>query len=819
MKIRRILLIICLLACTPFVWGQADSVGLWDAVETADEENYTAYFRPTVTGNGDYLPMGQLARSLIGVRFRPRGYDYRYQNYTVGGLELADPTDGFPYWNIIAAIEAMPRTHRDAGGLSPDGSGLGGLDGVTDVSLTDRFIPSGGRLSYALTNRTYRHRATASYRAVYDNDWGFSAGISGREGPDGYVKGVASRRADAAATVFKHVDNQTFSLLTAATDSRQGVRSAATQEVYDLARTNYYNPNWGLQNGEIRPARERTYRQVFGALTWQGRLNDRWEGEAAAAFFGGENGYSLPAWYDAPTPYADYYRSLPGFFFDSETANTLRQSWFEGDPTLTQIDWRHLYEANAYNLDANGVPRAHYILRELVTDKRNIHLHSTFRYHLDDRWSFRGGIRARSDRSENFSRLKDLLGAGYWLDIDQYLLDDEYYGAQYQNDMQNPDRPVFEGQKFGYNYRMRSNSLKINGSAEYRNAAWEFYAGAEAGLVDFQREGLYEKEMFPGNGSLGKSEKIDFKEVTAKAGAFWNPSLRQRIGVQVMGATRAPLVKNLFLSPQFRNAMVAAPRSVRIAGAEVVYQWRSPALTVDIAGYLTLFQNDSEIRSQYDDIAADYVDLALTGIAKRHGGVELGAEWTVTPRFSLLGALSLNAYTYINNPTATLTRNSDGAAIAAETAWLKGLHLAGTPQTAALLQFNYRTREGWRFELAAKQTARNYVEINPIRRMNRALDRAGSPEAAQAMIEQERLEDAFLLGLAISKTFRLPGGNRVGLWIHADNLTNNQSIRYAGFEQGRLSRTGYDGATLVPFPAKYYYAYGLNVYAQISYQF
>ena len=820
---RRNLLLFIFLACVTGGWAQPDSVDTWAAqdwsIEAPDEEDYGAYFRPATTGNGDYLPIGQLTRSGIGVRLRPRGYDYRYQRYSVAGLDLSDPTDGFPYWNLIAAIDLMPRTHRDASGLSPGENGLGGLDGTAAVSLTDRFIPSGGRFSYAFTNRTYRHRVTASFRTVSENGWGVSAGISGRDGRDGFVEGLSSRRVDASALIFRYFGNQTFSLLAAATDSRQGVRSATTQEVYDLARTNYYNPNWGMQSGTVRPARERTYRQYLGAFTWEGRW-ERWEAQAGASFFGGENGYSLPAWYDAPTPYADYYRSLPGFYFDSETARALRREWLSGNTAVTQIDWRDLYEANRYNVDPNGISRSHYILRELVTDKQNIQIQSNLRYNPSGRLTFRGGIRYRSDRSDSFARLKDLLGGSYWLDIDQYLLDDEYYGAQVQNDMRNPNRPVFEGQKFGYNYRISSNTLKGWILTEYRSSAFEFFAGIEAGTMDFQREGFYEKELFPGNLSFGLSEKIEFQEYMAKAGAFRNLSLRQRLGVQAMIGEQAPLVKNLFIAPQFRNAALD-PQPVRIAAGEVVYRWNSPELMVEITGYLTVFHNDSEIRGYYDDLAGEYLDFVMTDIDKRHGGLELGAEWNVTPNFSLLGALSLNAYKYANDPSAILLRDSDGAVLlSGEPVFLKGLRLSGTPQAAALLQFNYRTRDYWRFELSARQTAHNYVSISPMRRMNRMLDAAGSSEAAQGMLAQERLDDAFLLGLAVSKTFRLRGGNRIGLWIHADNLTDNRSIRYSGFEQGRFSKAGYaPNQTLVPFPSKYYYAYGFNVYAQISYQF
>jgi hypothetical protein len=255
---------------------------------------------------------------------------------------------------------------------------------------------------------------------------------------------------------------------------------------------------------------------------------------------------------------------------------------------------------------------------------------------------------------------------------------------------------------------------------------------------------------------------------------------------------------------------------------ELLYQWNSPVFTLDVTGYATSFRDDSQVSNFYDDVTGEYLNFVMTDIRKFHGGVEIGAQWNISARFSLLAALSENVYRYANDPSVNLYRDSDGALIGRDhPAFLKGLHLSGTPQAAAMLLLSYRSRSGWRLEGSAKHTARNYVTLNPARRMSRALSRAASNEVWQEMMAQERLDDAFLLGLSVSKTFYLPGGDRIGLWINLDNLTDNRSVRYSGYEQWRLSAgSTYGGErTLSPFPSKYYYAYGANVYAMITYSF
>jgi hypothetical protein len=788
--------------------------------EFSEEEDYSGYFLPARTGNGNYLPMGQLSRGLIGVRFRPRGYENRYLGYEVNGAELFDPTDGFPYWNLLSAIQVGPNARADVQGLAAEVSGVGSLDGITSLSTADRYIPRGNRLSYARTNRTYSDRVTGS-SGVEVAGWTIRTGLNVRTGKDGFVEGLETRRYSLSVSLGRDFNGHTLNLLAVGYQGTQGVRSAVTQEVYDLIGDPYYNPNWGLQNGRVRNSRSREYTQALALLSYSGRLDERWTLRSSVSIVLDRNAYTLPAWYDAPTPYPDYYRYLPDFYVNPKVADALREAWKRRDPAIARIDWTSLHEVNRYHTDANGIPRSHYILKDLVTAKRNLEFASSILFRPDSRLDIRGGIRLRSDHSDNYSRMNDLLGGSYWLDIDQYLLDDEYYGDLYQNDMRNPDRAVFEGQRFGYSYRMRSTTLKAWGAVDYRTLRWSAFVAAEAGKIAFQREGLYEKEMFPGDLSYGPSEKVGFPQYRLKVGVFYHFSLRHRIGMQAVTGTQAPLIRNVFVAPSYRNETLPGRKPVGITGAEALYQWISPQFSMSLTGYYTRFSGENEIRNFYDDIDGRYMNLALTGIDKSHIGMEWGVEWNVTPRLSLSGVLSAGFFQYANDPRVTLYRDSDGEILLSDAvALLSGYRLSGTPQQAAMMMLNYRTRDSWRFEVSIRHAAHNYVSMNPLRRMSRALDLAGSPEARREMAAQERLDDAVLLSLSVGKTFRLPNGHRLGFWVHGDNLLDDRTIRYSGYEQWRFSRTS-DGAgrTLRPFPSKYYYAYGINYYAMVSYAF
>lgn len=791
------------------------------APDWADEEAYAGVFRPAADGNASYLPMGQLARGLIGLRYRARGLDGRYQRYEINGAEVDNRTEGFLPWQLLTAVQLLPRAHADVGGLGIGRSGPGGVGGITALSTGDRYLPRNTRLSYALTNRSYRHRATASTRLELPRDWSLSVAGSYRGGEDSFVRGVFSDLAHGAFSVTKRYDKQTFTLTAAGVSGSQGVRSAATAEVYTLAGTNYYNPNTGTLGGTLHNGKTRGYRQALGVLSWEGAPRERWTLRAALSVVAGESRFGQPAWYDAASPYPDYYRYLPSFFYDPAVASLIRDEWRAGNPAVSGVDWAKLQEANRLNPDAEGALRARYILRDRVARQLHPAAAWSFEYRPDDALVVRGGVRGRWERSDYFGRVADLIGADYWLDVDPFLLDDEA-GSGARSDVRHPDRRVGVGDRFDYNYRIEDRSVALWAAASYTALRWQGALAVEAGTLGYRRTGFYEKERFGGGLSHGRGARIDLPEYMLKAEAFYTPRLRERLGVRVAAGAVAPTAAEVYVAPEYRHAQVAAPRSETTLGAEALYTRAGPQLRVEAALYALFFGGGVEVRDFYDDLSGAYLNGIATGIDRLHTGVEAGVEWAATPRLTVTGAVAWGYYRYRSDPSVTLTGDSDGAGVlAGAKARATNLQLAGTPQTAALLLAAYRTRSYWRVEAALKYTGHNYVDGSLFRRMDRVLERAASAETRRTMLAQERLEDAVTVGASVSKNFRLRGGHTIGLWINADNVLDNRSIRYTGYEQNRLRRTtGADGQDLLsPFDSKYYYAYGANYYLLISYTF
>ena len=97
--------------------------------------------------------------------------------------------------------------------------------------------------------------------------------------------------------------------------TRNGRASSAIQEMRDLAGTNYYNPNWGFQNGEVRNASVATSHQPLFILTHEGKFSDKMNLLTSVAYSFGKRNQTGLDWMNAPDPRADYYRNLPSYYY------------------------------------------------------------------------------------------------------------------------------------------------------------------------------------------------------------------------------------------------------------------------------------------------------------------------------------------------------------------------------------------------------------------------------------------------------------------------------------------------------------------------
>ena len=173
-------------------------------------------------------------------------------------------------------------------------------------------------------------------------------------------------------------------------------------------------------------------------------------------------------------------------------------------------------------------------------------------------------------------------------------------------------------------------------------------------------------------------------------------------------------------------------------------------------------------------------------------------------------------------------------------------YVPSTPQIAANIALNYRTRSYWFFTLGANIFAESYLDMNPLYRtelavvgpddnltnavrnehrlnwyMNETVINQGlSPVEIEYMAAQEKLYDKplVLLNISIGKSWYINRKYNFGFSLEAKNLLNNRWVKTGGYEQTRLidseSYTRY-----YRFDSKYFYMQGANYMLNLYYRF
>ena len=223
--------------------------------ETADD----AQALPTSLSASKDLFNNIASYKFSEMRFNVRGYDSQYQDVYMNGIQLNDAMTGYTPWSLWSGLNDATRNQEVTSGIVASDAGLGGIGGTTNIVTSPAQMRQGLRASLVNGNSMYRFRAMVTYASGYqDNGWSYAFSVSTRQGGNSYVNGVYYNAFGYFAAVEKQFGQRhrlALTLLGAPTE--RGAQQAATQEAYDLVGNNYYNPNWGWQDGKKRNARVR----------------------------------------------------------------------------------------------------------------------------------------------------------------------------------------------------------------------------------------------------------------------------------------------------------------------------------------------------------------------------------------------------------------------------------------------------------------------------------------------------------------------------------------------------------------------------------
>ena len=757
--------------------------------------------------------------------FRVRGYDAQNGMVLLNGIPMNKFYNGRPQWNNWGGLNDATRNQQFTHGLQPSSYNFGGILGTTNIDTRPSGLRSGTRLSSSASNRTYAGRLMVTHTSgLKKNGLAYSISASRRWAKEGYIDGTLYD----AYSVFGALEyrfNKTHSINFTGilASNRRGRSSALTAEVFELVGKQY-NPYWGEQNGKIRNSRERKIAEPILMLNHYYK-SDHFNFNTAVSYQFGTNTRSRLGYYNAPNPDPTYYRYLPSFYVNSPiganfiSANTAKEGFLKNP----QLNWNRVYQANTNE-------KASYVLYDDIANDKQLSANIIANIKVNDALTCDFGLTSKWLLSNNFAKIKDLMGADFHEDIDPF--------SNTRNDI-NGDTSKVSHDIFNYHYEYNTSQFEAFAQIGYNHKKWNTSISANYSGTSYQRKGRFQNERFLET-SLGKSEQVSFSNYGLKGSFTYKLNGRHWVITNGVYLNRPPVLQNVFINPRENNQVVPHIQSEKVSSIDVNYYLRLPKLTGRFTGYYTRFQEVTDINFFFVEsgLGSDFVQEVVSDLDKLHKGLELGLEYQLSSAVKLTAVAAIGKYIYANDPSIAINFDTAGAeeelinlegTIDLGTANIKDYKLAQGPQQAFALGINYRDPKYWWVGATTNYLANNYANISTITRTQSFyLDPdTGLPfpeataENVNRFLVQKPLDDFYLLNLVGGKSW-LKKGKYISIFASVNNVFD-ANFRTGGYEQSRNGNFGQlqqDNRSGTPsFAPKYWYGYGRTYFLNVAYSF
>ncbi len=760
-------------------------------------------------------------------RFRERGYESEHFPLFLNGVSINDPETGIAFFGEFGGLNDVLRQRETVIGLDAADFAFSEVGGATRIDTRASVQRKQIRATYAISNRAYNQRVmlTAS-TGLMPGGWAVSVSGSRRWAEEGWYDGTFFDGYSYFLSVDKKFgDKHSLNLTFLGAPSTRGRNGDTFQEMYDLAGTTRYNPNWGYWNGEKRNASVNHSHQPIALLRYDWTPDTRTGLTLTAYGQAGERGQTRLDWFDNNNPFPDYYRRLPSTYPDSASQAAWAQMLRE-DESLRQIDWVNLYQGNTNGIDeqvnANGVSgntvsgnRSSTILADFREDSRELGFNGVIRHTLTDRITLNGGGNYLWYEGKNFKIAKDLLGGDFIVDKNTFA--DE--GLQ-DNDIRTPNHIIREGDRFGWDYD--ENIRRAGGWAQAQISLPRFtvFAAGEFNYLQFWRTG-YMQNGRAVNNSLGESEKLSFNTWGAKAGVVYKANGRNYLYVNGFYGTRPPQFRDVFLSPRTRNSALADPEVSEIKSVEGGYILRAPRVKARLTGYATQFSNETETLILFGQVANVFGTEVRRGVDHLHTGIEAAVEWKATAALTFSAATNLGYYRYNSRPLVSFYEdNTNQAAFQNYIVYQKNFLIARTPQTAASAAVRYEGKRFWFATLTFNWIDDVWYDFDRARRTDDYASQlvvngiAPGSSTWNLIMDQTKAPAAYTLDFFGGKSWRVRSKYFIYLNAGVNNLLDNRDIILSGREA--YFRNFQDVNDTRLYSNEITYAIGLNYFISLG---
>ena len=766
--------------------------------------------------------------------FKVRGLDSDNAIVHINGVKMNKLYNGRPQWSNWGGLNDVLRNQELSNGSIPLKYNFGGILGSNNINIRASEYGEGGRITYSSSNRSYSNRLMATYNSgMLEKGWAYSLSIGRRWGNEGY-QDASFYDSNSAFLSVQKIFNNKHSLNFAAiyAPNRRGKVSPNTQEVYDLKGIKY-NEYWGYHDGEKRNSRVKRVVEPILLLNHDWSIDDKSNIETSIGYQFGEMGNSRLDYAGGANPSPAYYQDLPSYFLadtdgpDYEGAYIAQENFINNG----QINWNRIYDANLTNNQANL--NAAYVLYEDRVDDTQLTINSAYNREINENIKVTASANYRNLVSDNFAEISDMLGGYSYSNIDSF----DYLDYN----LLSPNSIVYEGDKFKYHYKMNAEEMSLFSMINFSFNKLEFYVAGDITNTTYQRDGIFENEANAGN-SAGKGDEISFDGYGVKAGITYKFSGKHILDFNSAYLQKAPSIRNTFTNSRVNHNVVGSDinglindspiTEEKIMSFDANYIFRTPIFTGRLTGFYSEVKDANEISFYYADGLvgfeddSEFIQEILQGIDKKYFGVEFGVEAQIIPTVKLKGAASIGQYTYDNNPYLYL--GADNNTVAVGPSNLENYKIAGGPQKAYSVGFEYRDPDYWFIGITSNFFTNTYVDVSPLTRtQNFYLAQDGLPfndydiSIARELLKQEKFDDYMVVNMIGGKSWKIDD-YYVGFFASINNILD-QKYRTGGFEQGRnanyqqlLQDTNKPKRVFGP---KYWYGRGTNYFLNLYFRF
>jgi len=481
----------------------------------------------TILGSNSNIYASEAGYLFSPVRFRYRAFNQKYNDVYINGASMNDMETGQFRFSNIGGLNRFTRNVDFALPFESNGYSMTGMAGSNNYDLRAGSMQVGQYASVGVANRNYTLRGLYTYSSGFnDKGWAISAGVTYRWANRGYVEGTFYNALSYYFGVQKKWENgHSLSFSTWGNPTERSTQGASTDEAYWLANDYYYNPYWGYQNGHKRNSRVVNDFAPSAIMTWDWDISDR--SKLTTSIFGKYSMYKSTKlnYNNAENPQPDYWKNMPsanyyvwGDFKNGNNAynwdawNSAVKYW-QASKSNRQIDWDRLYYANQ-QAAKNGQETMYYVQAK-HNDNLNLVLSSTLNTQLGHKKNLASGFMLGRNTNRHYQTMEDMLGGTIFHNVNSYAIGDyPITDPRVQYDLNtagpnNTGKLVYEGDKFGYDYR-----IDVNKAGAWTTFTSEFsrmkaMLSGRIGYTGMKRHGYMRNGMAADN-SYGDSGTANF---------------------------------------------------------------------------------------------------------------------------------------------------------------------------------------------------------------------------------------------------------------------------------------------------------------------